>query len=89
MFTTSLATCRFAVLPELVDNKMYNVYFDNTRIKAIAPEFVCTTGLATGVTLALDWFDVHPKQKLRDDDWENLCDRLVASHETGLAAFNA
>jgi len=89
MSTDFITACHPAVLPELVGDKMHSVYFDNTKIKAIAPEFVCTTDLATGVALTLDWFDAHPEQKLRDDDWEILCDRLIASHEAGLAAFNA
>ena len=89
MSTDFITTCHPAVRPELVGDKINSVYFDNSKVKAAAPEFVCTTSLAQGAAMSLDWFDKHPELKLRDDAWENLCDRLIAAHEAGIAAFKA
>jgi len=87
MSTDFLTACHPAVRPELVGDKINSVSFDNSKVKSLAPEFICTTDLEAGAKMTLDWFDRHPSQKLRDDDWENLCDRLIAAHEAGIKAF--
>jgi len=87
MSTDFITACHPAVRPELVGDKCNSVSFDNAKVKALAPEFVCTTNLAMGAKMTLDWFDKHPEQKLRDGEWEALCDRLIAAHEVGVRAF--
>jgi len=87
MATDFITACHPEVHPELVGDKINSVVFDNAKVKAVAPEFVCTTGLAEGAKLTLDWFDAHPALKQRDEAWEGLCDRLIAAHEAGKVAF--
>jgi len=87
--TDFIASCHPAVGPELIGDKINSVCFDTSKLKALVPEFVCTTRLADGAKLTMDWFDAHPEMKLADEAWENVCDRLIAAQDAGLAAFHA
>jgi hypothetical protein len=39
------------------------VIFDNSKVKALVPDFVCTTPFATGVRDIVDWYDANPTSR--------------------------
>ena len=41
-------------------DRSHSVIFDNSKVKALVPEFVCTTRFATGVRDIVNWFDANP-----------------------------
>lgn len=56
--------------------------FDNSKVKALVPDFVCTTPVALGFREAIAWFDAHPEQQVVDAALNDTLDRLVAKHST-------
>jgi nucleoside-diphosphate-sugar epimerase len=66
----------------LLGDRSHSVVLDNTKVKALVPEFICTTPVALGFREVIDWFDAHPEQQVVDDNLTTLLDRLVGAHST-------
>lgn len=66
----------------LLGDRSHSVIFDNTKVKALVPDFVCTTPVALGFREAIAWFDAHPEQQVVDASVDAIIDRLVAAHST-------
>lgn len=64
--------------PQLLGDKSHSVIFDNSKVKALVPEFVCTTPFARGVREIIDWYDAHPERQVVDDKLNATFDALVA-----------
>jgi hypothetical protein len=58
------------------------VIFDNSKVKALVPDFVCTTRFATGVRDVVNWFDANPDQQIVDPDLDATFDHLIAAAQT-------
>jgi hypothetical protein len=54
--------------PSLLGDRSHSVIFDNSKVKALVPDFVCTTPFATGVRDIIDWYDANPDQQIIDHD---------------------
>jgi len=67
-------------------DKAHSVIFDNTKVRALVPEFVCTTPLWRGARAAIAWFDAHPEQQRRDPALERTFDTLIAAARPGSGA---
>ena len=65
--------------PSLLGDRSHSVIFDNTKVKALVPDFVCTTPIATGVREILNWYDANPNQQIIDHDLDATFDRLIAA----------
>ncbi|MEP6632423.1 MAG: NAD-dependent epimerase/dehydratase family protein [Lapillicoccus sp.] len=63
--------------PSLLGDRSHSVIFDNSKVKALVPDFVCTTPFAAGVREAVRWYDAHPDQQRVDADLDHTFDRLV------------
>ena len=68
--------------PSLLGDRSHSVIFDNSKVKAIVPNFVCTTPFAAGVRDTVNWFDANPGQQIVDDDLDATFDRLIAAAQT-------
>ena len=68
--------------PPLLGDRSHSVIFDNSKVKALVPEFVCTTPDATGVRDIVNWFDANPAQRIVDHDLDATFDRLIAACQT-------
>jgi len=66
----------------LLGDRSHSVIFDNTKVKGLVPDFVCTTPVALGFREAIAWFDAHPEQQVVDAALNATLDRLVAAHTT-------
>lgn len=64
----------------LLGDRSHSVIFDNTKVKALVPDFVCTTPIALGFREAIAWFDAHPEQQIVSASVNATLDRLVATH---------
>src|SRR6478609_977039 len=49
--------------PPLLGDRSHSVILDNSKNKALVPEFVCTTPYTTGVRDILTWFDANPARR--------------------------
>ncbi len=72
---------------ELVGDKLNSVCFDNAKIKALVPEYKAVKRFRDGIQESVDWYRSQPELLKLDEEWDALCDRLVAAHEAGLAHF--
>jgi TRAP-type mannitol/chloroaromatic compound transport system substrate-binding protein len=58
------------------------VIFDNSKVKALVPEFVCTIPFALGARQVLSWFDSHPDQQVVNQQLDATFDTLIAAAGT-------
>ena len=63
--------------PSLLGDRSHSVIFDNRKVKALVPDFVCTTPFATGVRDVVSWYDANPDQQIIDHDLDATFDRLI------------
>jgi len=68
--------------PPLLGDRSHSVIFDNSKVKALVPEFVCTTSFATGVRDIVNWYDANPDQQIVDHDLDATFDRLITVAQT-------
>ena len=63
--------------PSLLGDRSHSVIFDNRKVKALVPDFVCTTPFATGVRDVVSWYDANPDQQIIDHDLDATFNRLI------------
>jgi nucleoside-diphosphate-sugar epimerase len=68
--------------PPLLGDRSHSVIFDNSKVKALVPEFVCTTRFGTGVRDIVNWYDANPDQQIVDHHLDATFDRLIAAAHT-------
>jgi nucleoside-diphosphate-sugar epimerase len=66
----------------LLGDKTHSVIFDNSKIKRLVPDFVCTTPFARGIEDVLAWYDANPDRQVINPDIDSLTDRIVAAMES-------
>ena len=67
--------------PQLLGDKSHSVIFDNSKVKALVPEFTCTTPFALGVREILAWYDADPNLQQVDSELDAAFDRIIAAAE--------
>lgn len=65
----------------LLGDKANSVVFDNSKIKSIVPDFVCTVRFDQGVRKVIDNVMAHPELQVEDPDFDAYCDRVIAALE--------
>jgi len=65
--------------PSLLGDKSHSVVFDNSKVKALVPEFICTVPFALGAGQVVRWFDSNPDQQLVDERLGATFDQLIAA----------
>ena len=63
----------------------YSAVFDNTKIRALVPEFRAKVPFAQGVRESVAWFDADPARQAIDDAANALWDRLAEVYTGALA----
>jgi nucleoside-diphosphate-sugar epimerase len=65
--------------PSLLGDKSHSVVFDNSKVKALVPEFICTVPFALGARQILRWFDANPDQQIVHEGLNATFDQLIAA----------
>jgi nucleoside-diphosphate-sugar epimerase len=65
--------------PGLLGDKAHSVVFDNSKVKALVPEFICTVPFALGARQVVGWFDSNPDQQQVDERLSATFDQLIAA----------
>ena len=68
----------------MAGDKSNSVWFDNTKIRRDAPEFVCTTRFADGVREALHTIYADASLQKLDPAFDDWCDRVIAQYEAAV-----
>jgi nucleoside-diphosphate-sugar epimerase len=70
------------VLPDhlagLIGDKAHSMVFDNSKVKALVPEFATTVPYWEGAAEAIAWLDAHPEEQTTDATLDAAFDKLVA-----------
>lgn len=62
--------------PNLLGDRSHSVVFDNSKIKALVPDYHATIPFADGAREIIDWHDQHPGLQVVAEDFMELSDRL-------------
>jgi nucleoside-diphosphate-sugar epimerase len=66
----------------LLGDKTHSMIFDNSKIKRLVPEFTCTVPFTRGAEEILAWYNADPTRQKVDDQFNQLCDRMIAAQES-------
>jgi nucleoside-diphosphate-sugar epimerase len=69
------------MLGSLTGDKVNSTVFDNTKIKALVPDFTCTVPWAEGVRRALAWFEASPSRRTIDERLNAIWDRIIVEYQ--------
>lgn len=72
---------------ELLGDKASVVVFDNSKIKRLVPDFICTISMAEGLRQAVHYMLAHPESQTPDWDFDSWCDRIADSMRAADKAF--
>jgi nucleoside-diphosphate-sugar epimerase len=70
-------------------DRSHSVIFDNSKVKALVPDFVATTPFSVGSREIVDWYDAHPDRKVVDPALNELFDGLIADAVAGSRAVRS
>ena len=62
-------------------DKAWSVVLDNSKIKRLVPDFVCTTTFAQGVRRVLAWFESDPARQQIDEKANEEWDKIIAAYQ--------
>ena len=65
----------------LLGDKSASMVFDNTKIKRISPEFMCTVPWEQGAQEMVEWYDGDASRRVVDGEFDALTDRIIAAYE--------
>ncbi len=67
-------------LGSLIGDKANSVVFDNSKIKALVPDFRCTVPWSEGVRRSIAWFEADPSRQTIDDGLNHIWDRILSDY---------
>lgn len=62
---------------QLLGDKAACVVFDNSKIKAAVPDFICTVSMAEGIRNAVKYMLDHPELQIEDPEFDQWCDGII------------
>jgi nucleoside-diphosphate-sugar epimerase len=66
--------------PGLLGDKAHSVIFDNSKLRAVVPDFNPLTTFAEGAREIVDWYDADASRRAIDHDLNATLDALIARH---------
>ena len=57
--------------------KSNSVVFDNSKIKRLVPDFVCTKRADQGIKETLDYVLSHKECQIEDPEFDKWCDEII------------
>ncbi len=66
----------------LLGDKAHSMIFDNSKIKALVPDFKCTIPFSEGAQEIIGWYNQHPEWQKIDQDYNNLLDRIITAYKS-------
>jgi nucleoside-diphosphate-sugar epimerase len=67
-------------LGSLTGDKANSSVFDNSKIKKLVPDFICTVPWAEGVRRAIAWHEADPSRQSIDHNLNNTWDRITSDY---------
>jgi len=64
----------------LLGDKAASMIFDNSKVKRLVPDFLCTTPLRRGAEEVMAWYDADPARQVVDDHIDKLTDQMIDAY---------
>jgi nucleoside-diphosphate-sugar epimerase len=64
----------------LLGDKSHSFILDNSKIKALVPDFVCTIPYSRGAQEIAAWYDADFSRHKVDEGFDQTCDRILAAY---------
>ncbi len=74
----TIATFAPELGPTLIGDKAHSVVFDNSKLRALVPEFATTVTFDEGARRIIAHYDAHPEEQRVDAGHDALFDRIAA-----------
>ena len=78
-FLAGAGAGRFDFDQSLLGDKSWSVVFDNSKLKAIAPDFKPCIPFEEGVKRTVDYVLSHPDCRIEEPEFDKWCDELIAA----------
>lgn len=65
----------------LLGDKSHSMIFDNTKIKRIVPDFTATIPFSSGAQEIVDWYTLHPGDRVIEKSFNDQLDRMIKKFE--------
>ena len=65
----------------LLGDKSNSSIFDNSKIKQVVPEFICTVPFSQGAKEIIAWHMADPSRQVVDEQFDQLCDRILENYQ--------
>ena len=62
-------------------DKSNHVVLDNSKVKALVPDFICTIPFAEGYRQVMAYYQAHPELQVVDEVYDRWCDAVIAAQE--------
>lgn len=72
---------------ELLGDKACTVVFDNSKIKRLVPDFICTVSMAEGLRQSVKYMISHPETQTIDLEFDAWCNRIADAIAVANKAF--
>jgi len=64
----------------LLGDKAASMVFDNSKVKWLVPDFLCTTPLSRGAREVMAWHDADPARQVLDEKIDKLMDTMIDAY---------
>jgi nucleoside-diphosphate-sugar epimerase len=61
----------------LLGDKSHSMIFDNSKIKKVVPDFICTTSFREGFQETAKWFMADPQRQAVNEELNKVFDRII------------
>lgn len=65
----------------LIGDKSNSVVFDNSKVKALVPEFKCEISAREGIKRTVNYVLEHPEYQTGDEEFDTWCDKVIEAVE--------
>ncbi len=65
----------------LLGDKSHSMIFDNSKVKRLVPDFICTVPFSRGVEEILAWYNADPARRKVNTQFDDLCDRIIMAYK--------
>lgn len=64
----------------LLGDKAHSFILDNSKIKRVVPDFVCTTPFSRGAEEIIAWHRADPARQQVDENFNAICERILRAY---------
>lgn len=64
----------------LLGDKAASMVFDNSKVKWLVPDFLCTTPLSRGAREVMAWYDADPARQVVDQEMNSFMETLITTY---------